>query len=108
MKELNEFSKFKTYFGDNIPVNTLKMAYVNFSINGAESYNVVDDLQGQGIEADATLALAYSKLATATKDEIAKIKDDKFIKSLGDPVELRKMILAQTKNMSTGLEMGVK
>ena len=44
MAELKEFSKFKNYFGDNIPNNTLKMAYINFSINGDESYNAVDDL----------------------------------------------------------------
>lgn len=108
MEELKEFSKFKNYFGSNIPDNVFKMAYINFSINEDESYNAVDDLQAEGIEPDVSLALAYSKLATVTKGEVSQIKDDEFIKNLSDPAKLREIILSKTKKMSTGLGMGVK
>ena len=108
MAELKEFSKFKNYFGDNIPNNTLKMAYINFSINGDESYNVVDDLKEQGIEPDVSFVLPYSKLALATKDEVSQIKDDEFIKNLSDPNKLRAIVISKTKNMTNNLGMGVK
>lgn len=108
MEQLKEFSKFKNYFGINIPSNAFKMAYINFSINGDDSYNVVDDLQEQGIEPDVSLALAYSKLALATKDEVSQIKDDEFIKNLSDPNKLRAIVISKTKNMTNNLGMGVK
>ena len=108
MAELKEFSKFKNYFGDDIPDNTLKMAYINFSINGDESYNVVDDLKEQGIEPDVSFALPYSKMALFTKKEISEIKDDEFIKNLSTPAKLRAIAIQKTKNMAAGLGMGVK
>lgn len=106
MEELKEFNKFKTYF-DGMPKNAYDIAYVNFTLNKDDAYNVVDDLIATNMSADVTMAVGYSKLAMFTKEEMAMIKNEEYLANLNDPVKLRTIAIMALKKLSENIGMGV-
>ncbi len=107
MVKNNEFQNFRAYFED-MPKNVSEIAMINFSLNGEDAYNVVDDLKANQISADASLAASYSKLAHYTKEEITSVKNEELLKHLNDPNALYAMALSSLKEKSNNLEMGVR